>query len=64
MDDARHWLERQAEWQRRRAALSWADKVRMAEAVREWAVRFRREAPPAAAGNSASKEPIRRQGQG
>jgi hypothetical protein len=64
MDDARQRLERQAEWQKRRAALSWPDKIRLAEAVREWAVRFRRKGPPAAATNSASKEPTRREGQG
>jgi len=35
MTDIRHLLERQAEWQRARGGLSWPEKVRMAEAMRE-----------------------------
>ena len=35
MTDVRRLLERQAEWQRARGGLSWPEKVRMAEAMRE-----------------------------
>ena len=35
MTDVRRLLERQAEWQRARGALSWPEKVRMAEAMRD-----------------------------
>ena len=35
MTDVRRLLERQAEWQKARGGLSWAEKVRMAEAMRE-----------------------------
>lgn len=42
MTDTRKLLDRQAEWQRKRASLSWAEKVRMAEALREWIVQLSR----------------------
>ena len=42
---ARRLLERQAEWQKRRAALSWSEKVRMVEAVREPAAALARTRP-------------------
>jgi len=43
MDDkVRKLLERQAEWQKSRAKLSWAEKVRMVEAVRESMAALRR----------------------
>ena len=35
MTDIRHLLDRQAEWQKARGGLSWPDKIRMAEAMRE-----------------------------
>ena len=35
MTDVRRLLERQAEWQRARRSLSWPEKVRMAEAMRD-----------------------------
>lgn len=35
MRDVEKMLERQARWQKRRAALSWPEKIRMAEAIRE-----------------------------
>ncbi len=35
MTDVRRLLERQAEWQKARGGLSWPEKVRMAEAIRE-----------------------------
>ncbi len=40
MDDVRQLLERQATWQRERRLLSWPEKVRMAEAMRETAAAF------------------------
>ena len=33
--DVRELLQRQAEWQRSRQALSWPEKIRMAEKVRD-----------------------------
>ena len=42
MTDMRRLLERQAEWQKTRNRLSWPEKVRMAEAVRESLRQLRR----------------------
>lgn len=42
MNDSQKLLERQAAWQDRRAALTWSEKIRMAEAVREWAAEMSR----------------------
>lgn len=42
MSDTRQRLERQAAWQEGRAALTWPEKIRMAEAVREWAAELSR----------------------
>lgn len=41
MTDIRHLLERQAEWQKARGGLSWPEKIRMAEAMRETLRQFR-----------------------
>jgi len=41
MTDIRHLLERQAEWQKDRGSLSWPEKIRMAEAMRETLRQFR-----------------------
>ncbi|HEV2492853.1 MAG TPA: hypothetical protein VG204_07235 [Terriglobia bacterium] len=57
MTDTRKLLERQAAWQKGRAALTWPEKVRMAESVREWAAKFRRTRPPTTDGVSASRDP-------
>jgi len=35
MNEIRELLERRAEWQRNRRSLSWSEKVRMAERIRE-----------------------------
>lgn len=35
MNDVKHNLQRQAAWQKGRAALSWPDKIRMAAEMRE-----------------------------
>ena len=45
MSDIQRLLERQAEWQKRRKSLSWAEKIRMAEAIRESVLQFQRTAP-------------------
>jgi len=41
MNDSRRLLERQAEWQKNRARLSWPDKIRQVEALHETLRRFR-----------------------
>jgi len=41
MTDIRHLLERQSEWQKARGSLSWPEKIRMAEAMRETLRQFR-----------------------
>jgi hypothetical protein len=41
MTDVRRLLERQAEWQKARGSLSWPEKIRMAEAMRETLRQFR-----------------------
>lgn len=38
-------LERQSRWQKSRQALSWAEKIRMAERVRESALQLRASNP-------------------
>jgi len=42
MSDIRQLLERQANWQKTQRGLSWPEKVRMAEAMRETLHHFRR----------------------
>jgi hypothetical protein len=44
VSDAKLLLERQAGWQRARQALTWPEKVRMAEQVRESVLQLRRSA--------------------
>jgi hypothetical protein len=46
MRDVQELLRRQAAWQARRRALSWAEKVRMVEAIRESVQKLRRSEPP------------------
>jgi hypothetical protein len=58
-DEVRKLLERQAEWQKSRATLSWAEKVRMAEAVRESAATLIRSWRPV-----TSSRPERKSGTG
>ena len=45
MTDTRELFERQAAWQAGRRRLSWPEKVRMAEAIRESLVHFRNTRP-------------------
>jgi hypothetical protein len=35
MTDVEHMLERQAQWQKSRQSLTWPEKIRLAEQVRE-----------------------------
>jgi hypothetical protein len=42
MTDVRNGLEKAAEWQRRRKALSWPEKIRLAEAIRDSLIQLRR----------------------
>lgn len=41
MTETERLLERQARWQRERKSLSWSEKIRMAERVRETIERLR-----------------------
>jgi hypothetical protein len=58
MTDARLLLERQARWQRARQALSWPEKVRMAEAVRE-SVQQMRKPTDCVAGRPGESAPVK-----
>lgn len=55
MDETKRLLARQAAWQETRRRLSWPDKIRTAEAVRETLLKFRRSRPPATAPVGKSK---------
>jgi len=57
MSDARDRLERQAAWQKGRAALTWPEKVRMAEEVREWAAQLKQARSSKTGNASAPKQP-------
>ena len=61
MSEVEQLLKRQSAWQASRRRLSWPEKIRMAEAMRETLVRFRRIRPVSAAPGREEKEPeIRR----
>ncbi|MBU0715669.1 MAG: hypothetical protein KJ964_09975 [Verrucomicrobia bacterium] len=45
MNDARVLLERQAAWQKTRAHLSWSEKIRQAEILRDAFLNLRRTRP-------------------
>jgi len=47
MIDVRRLLERQAAWQKTRVSLSWPEKIRMAEAIRESVLQLQRSNPRA-----------------
>ena len=61
MRDVRDLLRRQAEWQKGRKALSWPEKVRMAEAIRDSVLALRRteDRPGPAAGPAGKAETTR-----
>jgi hypothetical protein len=56
MDEVRFLLERHARWQRSRQLLSWSEKVRIAESVRESVLQLRR-APTKRGTSSESSVP-------
>ena len=45
MNNIRELLKRQADWQKGRKTLSWPEKIRMAESIRESVLTFRRSGP-------------------
>jgi hypothetical protein len=47
MTDLEHMLERQAQWQKSRQSLTWPEKIRMAERVRESVMQLRAQPRPA-----------------
>ena len=47
MTDLEHMLERQAQWQKSRQSLTWPEKIRMAERVRESVRQLRVQPRPA-----------------
>lgn len=55
MDEIRHLLERQAAWQRSRGDLTWAEKIRIAEMMREALLELRRSKPVRARGESSEE---------
>jgi hypothetical protein len=59
-DDVRELLERQARWQKSRKALSWSEKVRLAEAIRESILRLREAREPKSSESRAEPAPTRR----
>lgn len=54
MNEIQELLERQARWQKTRQALSWPEKIRMAESVRESVLLLRR--PHEAQPNNQKRE--------
>ena len=48
MTDVEQLLKRQAEWQQKRQALTWPEKIRMAERIRESVRQLRASPPPIA----------------
>jgi len=50
MTDLEHMLERQAQWQKSRQSLTWPEKIRMAERVRESVRQLRAQPRPAMPG--------------
>jgi len=47
VSNVRDLMARQAAWQKRRSQLSWPEKIRMAEAIRESVCRLSRRSPAA-----------------
>lgn len=59
MSDVRERLEKAAEWQKRGKALSWPEKVRRAEAIRESLGQLRQSRPSRAPASSVQTRPLR-----
>jgi hypothetical protein len=57
MTETRQLLERQAAWQKGRAALTWPEKIHLAEAVREGAAQISRARSPRRSAVSPSRRP-------
>lgn len=57
MDDVKELLERQAAWQKSRRLLSWPEKIRIAESIRESVVQLRRTGPDGKPAAAVSKRP-------
>jgi hypothetical protein len=57
MTETRKLLERQAAWQKGRAALTWPEKIHLAEAVREGVAQLSRARSPRTPAGSASRRP-------
>ena len=55
MTEIQALFARQAEWQKRQKALSWAEKIRMAERVREAILRLRASATDHGVGADAGR---------
>jgi hypothetical protein len=64
MTDIRHLFERQAEWQRTHLALSWPEKIRMVEAMRETLRQLRGLPSRRTSQPSRSISPLERAGHG
>ncbi len=60
MSDVRERLEKAAEWQKSRKVLSWPEKVRLAEAIRESLGQLRRSRLSRAPASSVQTRPLRR----
>jgi hypothetical protein len=57
MTEIEQLLQRQARWQKARKALSWPEKIRMAEQVRAFAAQWRSAARKTTGTSHASKKP-------
>jgi hypothetical protein len=55
MNSLQDRFDRQASWQNGRWALTWAEKIRVAEAIRESIVQIRRTGPAAKTESSAAR---------
>lgn len=60
MSDVRERLERAAQWQRGRKALSWPEKIRLAEAIRDSLAQLRQSRLSRAPASPIRTQPPRR----
>ncbi len=61
MDDVQEMLKRQAVWQRSRQSLTWPEKIRMAEKVRESVKQLRASSAPRANQEISTRQRLRGQ---
>ncbi len=59
MDDVQEMLKRQAVWQRSRQSLTWPEKIRMAEKVRESVKQLRASSAPIANQKISARQRLR-----